>query len=68
MYMYMFLGDVVYFDDDGYFFIVGRIKELIKVKGFQVIKKYTMYIYMYVCLNSLHLIARRHSGFNAYRT
>lgn len=29
-------GDVVYFDQDGNFFIADRIKELIKVKGFQV--------------------------------
>lgn len=29
-------GDVAYFDDDGDFFISDRIKELIKVKGFQV--------------------------------
>ena len=29
-------GDVAYFDADGYFFIVDRMKELIKVKGLQV--------------------------------
>ncbi|MBT8198012.1 MAG: AMP-binding protein, partial [Acidimicrobiia bacterium] len=29
-------GDVGYVDDDGYFYIVDRIKELIKYKGFQV--------------------------------
>jgi len=29
-------GDIAYYDEEGDFFIVDRIKELIKVKGFQV--------------------------------
>lgn len=29
-------GDIAYADEDGYFFIVDRLKELIKYKGFQV--------------------------------
>ncbi|EDW06797.2 LOW QUALITY PROTEIN: uncharacterized protein Dmoj_GI15371 [Drosophila mojavensis] len=29
-------GDVAFFDEDGYFYITDRMKELIKVKGFQV--------------------------------
>ncbi|CAL8108931.1 unnamed protein product [Orchesella dallaii] len=29
-------GDIAYYDDDGCMFIVDRLKELIKVKGFQV--------------------------------
>ena len=29
-------GDIGYYDEDGYFFIVDRLKELIKTKGYQV--------------------------------
>lgn len=29
-------GDVAYYDEDGHFYITDRIKELIKVRGFQV--------------------------------
>lgn len=29
-------GDIAYYDDDGYFYIIDRTKELIKVKGNQV--------------------------------
>lgn len=29
-------GDIAYYDRDGYFYIVDRLKELIKTKGFQV--------------------------------
>lgn len=29
-------GDIAYYDEDRYFFIVDRLKELIKYKGFQV--------------------------------
>lgn len=29
-------GDIAHYDDDGHFFITDRLKELIKVKGFQV--------------------------------
>ena len=29
-------GDIGYADEDGHFFIVDRVKELIKYKGFQV--------------------------------
>ena len=31
-----FAGDIGYYDDDGFFYVVDRIKELIKYKGFQV--------------------------------
>ena len=33
---YLFAGDIGYYDEDGFFYIVDRIKELIKYKGFQV--------------------------------
>ena len=33
---YLHTGDIAYYDHDGYFFIVDRIKELIKCKGLQV--------------------------------
>ena len=35
---YMKTGDVGYYDKDGCFFIVDRLKELIKYKGHQVNK------------------------------
>lgn len=34
-------GDIAYFDEDGYLFIVDRIKEIIKYKGFQVRKQFS---------------------------
>lgn len=32
-------GDVAYYDNEGFFYIVDRMKELIKYKAFQVINK-----------------------------
>ena len=36
MYNFECAGDVGYYTEDGYFYIVDRIKELVKYKGFQV--------------------------------
>lgn len=29
-------GDIVYFDQNGYLYVIDRVKEIIKYKGFQV--------------------------------
>lgn len=42
-------GDIGYIDDDGDVFLVDRIKELIKYKGFQVLKN--LYC-VYICMKS----------------
>lgn len=38
---YLHSGDIGYVDEDGYYFVTDRYKELIKVKGFQVLKSLT---------------------------
>lgn len=35
-YVSVSLGDVVYFDADGFYYVVDRLKDMIKVNGLQV--------------------------------
>jgi long-subunit acyl-CoA synthetase (AMP-forming) len=42
-------GDIGYYDSNGYFYIVDRLKELIKYKGFQVILKCAIYVPIHAC-------------------
>lgn len=37
------IGDIVYFDEDGYLFIVDCMKEIIKYKGFQVLNFFFLF-------------------------
>lgn len=39
-------GDVVYYDEDEYFYVVDRTKELIKVKGHQVSQRYLIFLHV----------------------
>ena len=51
-------GDIGFYDKDGFLFLVDRIKELIKVKGMQVILSMNQQIFIlnfsevYSCLGS----------------
>ena len=35
---WLYTGDIGFYDEKGYFFVVDRLKELIKYKGYQVLK------------------------------
>ena len=39
-------GDIAKYDDDGQFYIVDRLKELIKVKGLQVMLKFLLLVFL----------------------
>lgn len=53
---YLKTGDIGYYDTDGAFFIVDRLKELIKYKGFQVSVLSTFYYTEFRMLSSLSMI------------
>lgn len=42
-------GDICYYDEQGHFFIIDRMKELIKVKGFQVADLFQITNYYVSC-------------------
>ena len=52
---WLYTGDIAYYDDHERFFIVGRIKELIKVKGFQVIP-YHFIRFQFLSKNSTRIL------------
>lgn len=60
-------GDIAYYDDDGFFYITDRLKELIKVKGYQVAP-----VCQYICdcspLSEKGNLNLNNNGFNLFVT
>jgi 4-coumarate--CoA ligase len=62
---YLKSGDLGYYDDEGFFFIVDRLKEIIKYKGFQVsticwCRKYSILLYIQVSPAELESLLIQH--------
>lgn len=61
-------GDVAYYDEDEYFFIVDRTKELIKVKGNQV-SDYCIHLLkriiksLYFIISSYHILILTYTSY-----
>ena len=57
-------GDIAYYDENGYFFIVDRLKDQIKYKGYQVCAFFTKIKIVIVLMRS-HSLAFHVFGFKS---
>lgn len=53
-------GDLCYIDDDGFIFVVDRLKELIKYKAFQVSERSNMHACMFnICFETRNILINK---------